>query len=270
MSFIKNHLGELRHAIHLMTGDRRSREWRAPSKNLHRFKDIHKGQSCFIIGNGPSLNAINLDSLIGIPTLASNKIYLIYDKTSWRPTYHFASDPYVIEQSLPNFLTLESTFFLSYLDTKNRIYRENFNYIWIGGEIFFNGKDLTNKVCGGSTVTYVALQTAFYMGFQEVYLVGMDHSYKQKGAPGEVEKMEGEDSNHFHPDYFKGQTWCSPILDIVEMCFTLAKHYYERDGRKIFNATVGGRLEIFERIDFDTALNRVKKANDIPLDAQHV
>lgn len=263
MNVIKSYLSRIRRQLNLTTEDAIHRNWLKISKSLHQFRDIHKGESCFILGNGPSLNSINLDRLIGIPTLASNKIYLIYDKTSWRPTYHFASDHLVIEQSIKTFFTQDSTFFLSYLDTKNRVYPINFNYLWIAGEVFFNGEDITQKVCGSRTVTYIAMQVAYYMGFKNVYLVGVDHYYPYYlGKDGEIEKMDDKDDlNHFHPDYFKNNYWTAPDLAACEIAYRLAKYYFEKDGRSIFNSTVGGKLDIFERIDFDTAVERAKENN---------
>jgi hypothetical protein len=63
----------------------------------------------------------------------------------------------------------------------------------------------------GFTVTFAALQVAFFMGFSEVVIVGMDHRYAYKGLPNEAHELVGADLNHFDPSYFSGHTWDNPI-----------------------------------------------------------
>ena len=106
----------------------------------------------------------------------------------------------------------------------------------------------------GGTVTYVCLQLAYYMEFTEIYLIGFDHSYK---IPMDA-KMEGEeilsqsnDPNHFNPAYFgKGYRWHDPMVERMEQAFRRAREVYQADGRRILNATVGGKLEVFDRVDY--------------------
>ena len=53
------------------------------------FKDIHKGETIYIIGNGPSLSATDLNLIKNSPSIAMNRISLIYEKyKSWRPKYY--------------------------------------------------------------------------------------------------------------------------------------------------------------------------------------
>lgn len=112
----------------------------------------------------------------------------------------------------------------------------------------------------GQTVIYLSLQLAYFMGFSEVYLIGMDHHYEfpksMKTFLGEFTSME-DDSNHFHPDYFgKGKKWHDPQLDRVELAYAKAKQVFENAGRKVMNATVGGRLEIYPRVDYRSLFSR--------------
>ena len=63
----------------------------------------------------------------------------------------------------------------------------------------------------------------------------------------------GDDPNHFHPDYFgKGYRWHNPRLDRMELAYRKAKRVFEADGRRVVNATLGGKLEVFERVDYDS------------------
>ena len=52
------------------------------TKNLNDcfkdFKDIHKGETIYIIGNGPSLSLTDLNLIKDSPSIAMNRISLIY------------------------------------------------------------------------------------------------------------------------------------------------------------------------------------------------
>ena len=113
-------------------------------------------------------------------------------------------------------------------------------------------QDLTHPIVFGGTVTFVTLQLAFYMGFQQVIIVGMDHHFIEKGVPNEKEVRSTEvDSSHFHPNYFpKGTKWQLPDLFRSEVDYSLARTGFENHGREIFDATIGGKCQIFKKIDY--------------------
>jgi hypothetical protein len=97
------------------------------------------------------------------------------------------------------------------------------------------------------------------MGFKNVFLVGIDHSFKQEGNPNEKQIMKGEDVNHFDPDYFKGNQWQLADLEGSELAYRNTKFYYERTNRKIYDATIGGKLQVFDKIQFEEALTLAQK-----------
>jgi hypothetical protein len=111
------------------------------------------------------------------------------------------------------------------------------------------------------------LQLAFYMGFSEVYLIGMDFSYavpQSTTIEGANYTSNEDDPNHFHPEYFgKGKKWHDPMLDRVAMNYEKAKEAFGADGRTIYNATVGGKLEIFPRTEYASLFesSRTKPVN---------
>ena len=111
------------------------------------------------------------------------------------------------------------------------------------------------SVWSGGTVTFTALQIAYYMGFEKVILIGVDHSYKHVGNPNDEMTADGPDPNHFDPSYFgKGTRWNLPDLALSEKAYVLASKAFEADGRHIINATQGGMLEIFPRASLEAAL----------------
>ncbi len=78
-------------------------------------------------------------------------------------------------------------------------------------------------VLGGYTVIASQLQFAYYMGFNEVYLLGLDFKYKiptSEKSQGGILVSNGE-INHFHPNYrMKGEKWTYPQLDKQKMFLT--------------------------------------------------
>lgn len=229
------------------------------SKRLLQFKDRHAGEKCFIIGNGPSLNKMDLSPLKDRITFGLNKIYLIFDKVDLNLKYHVAVNPFVIQQSAREFEMLTCPSFLSMRAAYNVVKSKANIYKVCTGAPFSFQSDLSKTLCEGYTVTYVAMQLAFYMGFREVFLIGVDHNFSYKGKPNEKQLLEGDDPNHFIPNYFGGQNWNLPDLEGSELAYHLAKFHFERDGRSIYDATVGGKLNIFPKVSYELALENCQK-----------
>src|SRR5262249_54292447 len=112
--------------------------------------------------------------------------------------------------------------------------------------------DVSHPISSGGTVTFVSLQLAYFMGFREVIVIGLDHSFAEKGIPNSTEVRQSEkDQSHCHPDYFpKGTKWQLPDLYRSEFAYALAREAFERDGRNIIDATIGGRCEVFRKESF--------------------
>ena len=227
--------------------------------DLERFRDCHEGEDCFILGNGPSLNEMDLEPLQDYHTFGLNKIYLMADRgIDLNLSYLVSVNPLVIEQSAERFESLSCDVFLPYDPARDHVRDlSHVNYIYTGGPYTFKG-DLRKRVHEGHTVTYVAMQIAFFMGFERVFLIGVDHSFESEGDPNETQHMEGDDPNHFDPDYFKGDDWHLPDLEASELSYHLARFFYRRNGRKILDATVGGELDIYPKISYDEALSRCR------------
>lgn len=213
----------------------------APRRVRH-FKDIHKGQTCLVIGNGPSLRKIRKDFLAKYPSFGTNRGYLYF-----RPTYYACINPLVVEQFLGEIMQLEVE--ALFLPASLQFAGGNVHYLKsVYGEPFFS-KDPTEGIFEGWTITYVCLQLAYYMGFSTVLLVGVDHRYEYTGLPNQEKIALGPDPNHFDPNYFgSGVRWNNPDLVNSERCYWLARKVYEAgDGRRIVNLTPGSALDVFEK-----------------------
>ena len=62
---------------------------------------------------------------------------------------------------------------------------------------------------------------------------------------------EGDDPNHFAANYFgKGFRWQLPDLE-VRNAYRMAKLAYEADGRTVLDATVDGKLTVFDKVNYE-------------------
>ena len=227
--------------------------WRLNVRQLEGYKNLHHGKRCFIIGNGPSLKQMDLSGLRSEYTFGMNRIYLLFPELGFQTTYLVSVNELVLEQcagemrslDLPKFITWRARHWLSE-DPKTIFIDTDFT----APEQF--SPDITGRVFEGFTVTFVALQLAFYMGFAETILIGVDHNFTTKGIPNATVVSTGDDPNHFAPGYFgKGFRWQLPDLEGSERAYTLAKEAYSKAGRRVLDATVGGKLEIFPKVNYN-------------------
>ncbi len=214
------------------------------------LKDRYKGRKCIIICNGPSLNKVDFRLLerSSFFTFGLNKINLIFPRTDLRPSVVVAVNPYVIEQNAVFFNQTKIPLFLDSNGKRSISFRQNVVFLHAAGYKTQFALDCSMSINQGYTVTYVAMQLAFHMGFTDVALVGCDHAFSTKGQPNMAVTSGKEDLDHFDPNYFAGGAkWQLPDLLGSELHYQAAKETYERFGRRIYNCTQGGRLEIFER-----------------------
>ena len=229
------------------------RELRLLSSNarLERYRDCHRDQRCVIIGNGPSLNRMDLSFLGDEITFGLNRIYLLSETMDFQPSYYICMNPLVLEQSVREIQAIRSPRFLSAQCMD--LFPERDDTVLLQpmpGPSF--ARDPRSGVWEGYTVTYVALQLAYYMGFSEVVLIGVDHEYQlPPGNPNESVVSTGDDANHFHPRYFgSGVRWHLPDLENAEVGYRLAHEYFRADGRSVTDATLEGKLEVFPKRDY--------------------
>ncbi len=243
------------------------------SKSLRRFHNIHKGEKCFIIGNGPSLNQIDLTLLGDSYTFGVNGIFYKTVESGFRPYYYVVEDVHVMNDNKKTIVDyaprdggakfVPARHRFSFIGSNEHTYFLNMNrgyYDKHSSHFEFPrfSADISGRVYCGQSVTIINLQLAYYMGFSVVYLLGMDFSYQIPSTAvrsSNVILSQDEDPNHFHPEYFgKGKRWHDPKLGNVAKSYRLCRLMYELDGRAIINATPGGKLDIFPRLSYSDAL----------------
>ena len=241
------------------------REW-------NRLCNLYWGKSGFVIGNGPSLRIEDLDQLIDQITIASNRIYLAYDKTEFRPTMLTSIDAILAENSVEELRALQGKKYFA--DSLRDTLEPMPDAIYWKAESGAIGNsmrrkfspDARNCIYAGHTITYNNLQIAYHLGLRTVYLIGMDFSFtlpvrRKNHEYAQALISEGE-VNHFLPNYRKpGELWSMPDLKRQEAALISAKEYYESHGRRVLNATRGGKLEVFPRVDLDKVLKSLNKQN---------
>ena len=228
--------------------------WRSRSK-LKELFNKYENQKAVILCNGPSLLSTDFDQLGGVFTFGLNKINLLFDKVSFRPSCVVAVNPHVIEQNAEFYQRTDIPLFLDSFARKFVPSTRQRCFLHSTSEPGF-ARRCEWSIYQGHTVTYVAMQLAFHLGFSEVALVGCDHSFATKGPPNKTVVAGSEDENHFDPNYFAGGVkWQLPDLFESEVAYARAGKVYEAFGRRLFNSTVGGNLEVFERRELSDFLS---------------
>jgi len=229
--------------------------------NLHNLKNIHSNKKAFIIGNGPSLSVNDLDLIKDEITFASNKIYLAFDKTEWRPTYYFVTDGLVYSQNYEKIdqLKLKKYFSSHLISLKDRMKDSTYFSLSFQHPAKFKVNPIFN-LYSGSTVTFVMLEFAVFMGIKEIYLMGIDFSFILPNRTDSKElSCEGE-VNHFHEDYRKvGEKWTKPDMKHQKLAFLEAKKFCDKHDIRIYNISRNSKLDVFELVDFDLFITSYHK-----------
>lgn len=108
-------------------------------------------------------------------------------------------------------------------------------------------------VVDGATITYSAMQMAYYMGFSKVFLLGVDFNYSKKVMQnGKI--IEGREKVSYFDSKYDPQNFNAGYMEGMHQAYETAQRFCQSHDFKIFNATRGGKLDVFERVDFDTIL----------------
>lgn len=231
--------------------------YRKTYDKLKQFKDIHKGERCFLIGTGPSLTDEDVLKLRGEYTFAVNSFIHACKRLDFYPTYYGVIDYYEVDfnETLDND---KSTIFFThriemrknaYLNMKQKINTHEFLMMEPGNWNYFSKHmpmkfcwDITKSVGWGYTVIYSMYQIIAYMGFSEIYLLGMDCSYS-------IDKNNYEDHKTQEEREVEA-SWGDVVNNYIKSHIE-ANRSLKKRGISVYNATRGGRLEVFPRVKLD-------------------
>lgn len=243
---------------------------------FENYKDKHKNERVFLIGNGPSLAETDLNLLKNENTIAMNRISMIYDKNKdWKPTYYLFSSTNIkdkawgaewlssVHSAISELSTTSfiASIFKEYIDPHG-----NFNNVnWFDslsetrpntkGEITENSfsTNIVDRIDKTGTTMNLALQLAYHMGFSEIVLIGADLGWT-KDLGTEV------DPNHFDKNYranisnpYKANQQMRNVHKLALSVFNKNKPHV-----KIYNASIRTVLDTYPIIQFDDYIKNNK------------
>lgn len=230
------------------------------NEKIARMRNIHKGERCFIVATGPSLRTEDLEKLYENKEfcISMNSIFRSFPKYKWRPDIWLCVDAEapaeygndMIEMDVKDIFISDSSMDVDVglLEKKCYIYHSIMGReVWEQDAIT---EDFSTKVLNGSTVTNVCIQLAIYLGFERIYLLGVDNSYVLGKQQHFGEEKEPAEIKNQPVEMWNELTKYEVALN--EKVYENSRKFAERQGIEIYNATRGGRLEVFKRVDFDT------------------
>lgn len=255
-----------------LQGQRRKLGWflTPAERELCRLGGLYTGERCFLVGNGPSLKAEDLDMIVDEISFGCNFVHKIYAQTQWRPTYHFISDSSTVRTACWDIVRnqdLQRTTMVirdfayqkMLIKPKKAIIAPSISI----DEYYVSDNFLAYHYISHATVMSMMLEAAMYMGFSEIYLIGVD-------ATTSSDKGGNFSANYFTPqqraklDKMKKKaiknydvaTRRKEIAERQRMVYSKIKEAAEAKGIHIYNATRGGELEVFDRVNFDDIANK--------------
>jgi len=233
--------------------DENSRKWKA-------LKGKYAGKRVFLIGNGPSLNETPLYMLRDEHTMCFNRFYMLHERINWFPKFFMCVDPLVLPDISDELNKQIGNFGLcAFLSIHKQYVEPKPNIQWVHGIVPLWYSRRLPLVGKGSTVAFQAFQVLSYLGFSEIYLIGVDQNYQihktAKVLNGrEIESSKDDDPNHFDPRYFgKGRKYHQPdeqtAIEMIKS-FEVVKEAAEKDNFKVVNAGFNSELNVFERKNF--------------------
>lgn len=230
--------------------------------NIKSIRNSHLGERCFIIGTGPSLTVEDLNLLKSEICFGTNRIYELFDKTDWRPTYYVNQDHKLIRTFTDQIRLVESKYKFLPIDYQNLFSGDEYLFFVLKHKDFYPhrapfSRDIYHYLAQGFTVTYGAIQIAAYMGFSEIYLLGIDHNYNiVRDANGNPVRSNDQSANYSQGVSNYVDMANLPRVEETTIAYETAEELSAKLGIKIYNATRGGKLEAFKRVDLDSVINK--------------
>lgn len=226
-----------------------------------------ENRRCFIMGNGPSLNKIDMTLLKDEITFGANRVYLGFEEWGFNTTYWSIIDTLQIEQCFDDYNKYLSDSITKYVPMQYRNLFTGKNIIPVNvvysPNPFPQFANDFNAIYDGWNVVYMMLQIAYLKGFKEIYLVGVDYNYTIGEEQKRGSKWSDKNSiNHFTKDYNaddKGVIWNMPNFEKTDESFAFAANFLKEQGVKVYNATPDSKLEVFEKVDYHKLFNDRRK-----------
>lgn len=207
----------------------------------------------FLVGNGASLRETNLDLIAGKPSMAVNKIHLIYPKTKWRPTHYVKVDYSAFdgddwkEEVLTHVNNGEQCLLWDAFHSGASKGDGNYEFIHDGIGDHDNVKYISRCIhhylrqgfwhdtCTGLNSILTMAIWAVQLGFKEIVLVGCDGLFTTP------------DKDHFITDYYK--SWDADYTQRNNINIGMAHGViFGECPIPIYDATVNGHLTCYPKV----------------------
>ena len=222
-------------------------------EKIQNLKGLKRGKRCFIVGNGPSITFEQLEMIKEEDCFGANRIYKMFNNTEWRPKSYIIQDKYDNTKGIYENLKVEylfiSDFYWREHGMKNpRAICYHIRKALHQTNVLPFSEDVSEYVQAASTVTYTMIQFAVYMGYSEIYLIGMDHTYANVTNDKGVIIQKNSVKSHVFEDEKPNEVVAN--ISYMESAYRSAKKFCDANGIVIANATIGGALDIFDRVNF--------------------
>ena len=248
------------------------------------FKNIHKGQRCFILASGPSISSQDLKPLADHLCIAVSHFCLHKDIDIIKPKYHILAPqhpPFDFKDSGKYFSSIQKAYSNSDIDifagindyqysyqhllnAQPNLQPQRMHYLLYDGRAEIDDHnyldpeiwDISKPLFSPRTVIYCAIQLAAYLGCSEIVLLGCDHDYLH-----DINRVENHHfysdsegiSDKIHLSSFNSELWFKEYY-LRWKQYRHMKDYLHSQNISIFNATNGGMLDVFPRISLEELL----------------
>jgi hypothetical protein len=226
---------------------------------LHEFAGIHKGERCFILGNGPSLNKIDINLIKDEVTFGANMVYKAFPQWRFHTKYWCIVDSMIflnffeeIAANLPDdmvkFVMAPLLYPVESEKLKNCV---PVNVLEHPHEVLFSFNP--SGLYSGNTATYMLLQIAAVMGCNPIYLIGVDQNYPSMFNKKVAGIYSRESLEHFLPNYSINAPYNYDPADVdsVLRAYQISYDELKKRGVEVFNASPGTKLDIFPKIKYE-------------------
>lgn len=248
-------------------------------KNLE-LKGMAESERVFILGMGPSIAKQNLKLLKDETVFSCSWCSLLDDYAEISPAYFvtpsfwgdgFEDDRYImdclkfLDQHISSPYIICDCYDLPYMQNMNIFLNKKIYYMYQSGSWIKDGKavyEMDKKTPGIQTASIMMLKIAMYMGYKKIYLLGTEHDLVKKKFEHsyDMNKLKGLGFN-----YLADKLMCDmyritsmPNRQILQISLNMYDEYHvlhgiaNHSGIEIYNATAGGSLDEFKRVDYDS------------------
>lgn len=215
-------------------------------KKILALKNKYNGERCFIVGGSPSLKLLDLTKLENEYTFTVNYGFKLKDMGLSHSSFHVMMDIYAfLDDKIGDILPVDfsDTFFInagitSPFPDKTIYLKETSTELDANASFQF---DLTKPILNRRTVILACLQLAMFMGFKDIYLIGVDLDYVKN--PGHAYQESKGEIARFQ----------STIQDVEEMYYAIkdASELLEAKSIHIYNASAADGLHFMKKVDFN-------------------